>query len=267
MSDTLSALLMVALIGPILIVGYKKYGQSLSYRLINRNATNRQKIKPIIAQHFDYYRRLPDKFKAEFEKKLIGFMSMKEFIPRQMKEVTHEMKVLISAAAVQLTFGLPEIYLRHFSKILVYPGDYYSTIFKRYHRGEVNLGGGIIVLSWKGFVKGYADNTDGMNLGLHEMAHALKLENGIFNQDYNFLDEDVLQQWTLVARRTFSEIREGSETFFRTYGGASMDEFFAVVIENFFERSVEFKLAHPQLYKFTVLLLRQDPIRLLSLPR
>lgn len=223
------------------------------------------KVRPHIETHFDYYRRLPPRFKLEFENKLIGFIDMKEFIPRQMKEVNDEMKVLISAAAVQLTFGLPDIYLQNFSRILVYPDDYYSTIFRRYHKGEVNLGGGIIVLSWKSFVSGYANGTDGRNLGLHEMAHALKLENGIFNQEYNFLDEDILRQWVHVAGNTIDEIRAGTESFFRSYGGTSIDEFFAVAIENFFERPVAFKEGHPKLYKFTVLLLRQDPIRLLSL--
>ena len=157
------------------------------------------KVRPHIEKHFDYYRRLPAGFKIEFENKLIEFIDRKDFTPRQMQSVTEEMKVLISAAATQLTFGLPDIYLENFSRILVYPDDYYSTIFKRYHRGEVNLGGGIIVLSW------------------------------------------------------------------RSYGGVSIDEFFAVAIENFFERPVGFHQEHPRLYKFTVLLLRQDPIRLLSL--
>ncbi|MEQ9374543.1 MAG: zinc-dependent peptidase [Imperialibacter sp.] len=223
------------------------------------------RVRPHIEKHFDYYRRLPPVYKIEFENKLIEFIDRKDFTPRQMQSVTEEMKVLISAAATQLTFGLPDIYLENFSRILVYPDDYYSTIFKRYHRGEVNLGGGIIVLSWKGFVSGYADGTDGLNLGLHEMAHALKLENGIFNEEYNFFDEGVLQEWTTIARNTIAEIREGTETFFRSYGGVSIDEFFAVAIENFFERPIDFQLEHPRLYKFTVLLLRQDPIRLLSL--
>lgn len=267
MSDFISVVLLVFLIGPILLVGYRRYGHVFGGVMRRRPSTNINQVRPVIDRYFDYYRRLPPRFQVEFELKLVEFMEMKEFIPRQMKEVTQEMKVLISAAAVQLTFGLPDIYLRHFSRILVYPDDYYSTIFKRYHRGEVNLGGGIIVLSWKSFARGYADNSDGMNLGLHEMAHALKLENGIFNAEYNFLDEDILHEWNKVARNTFNEIRQGTETFFRAYGGASADEFFSVVVENFFERPVEFKTIHPQLYKFTVLLLRQDPLRLLSLPR
>ncbi len=231
----------------------------------SRPTTTPEKIRPHIEKHFDYYRRLSPGFKLEFENKLIEFLDRKEFIPRQMKSVTEEMKVLISAAASQLTFGLPDIYLSNFDRILVYPDDYYSTIFKRYHRGEVNLGGGVIVLSWKSFVSGYADGTDGRNLGLHEMAHALKLENGIFNDEYNFFDEDILKQWSKIASNTMQEIRSGTELFFRSYGGVSLDEFFAVAMENFFERPVDFQKEHPNLYKFTVLLLRQDPIRLLSL--
>lgn len=260
--------MITAIIFVVVIVGgisfMLRYDINPSFKF-RRNPFTPQKIRPHIEAHFDYYRRLPPRFKAEFEFKLHEFISRKEFIPRQMKEVTEEMRVLISAAAVQLTFGLPDVYLRHFTRILVYPDDYYSTIFKRYHRGEVNLGGGVIVLSWKSFVSGYADGSDGFNLGLHEMAHALKLENGIFNREYNFLDEEILAQWTIIARNTMEEIRQGTESFFRKYGGTSMDEFFAVAVENFFERPVAFKKEHPQLYKFTVLLLRQDPVRLLQL--
>ena len=143
-----------------------------------------QRFKDILLKYFPYYQRLSPENRSLFEKKLVRFLYRKRFIPRNVDEVTIEAKVLISASAVQLTFGLPDIYLRHFHTILVYPNDYYSSITKRYHKGEVNPLFGIIVLSWQSFVDGYIYPNDSFNVGLHEMAHALRLENIVRNEEY-----------------------------------------------------------------------------------
>ena len=118
-----------------------------------------------------------------------------------------------------------------------------------------------IALSWKDFVEGYL-RKDGRNLGLHEMAHALRLENRILNQEHSFLKAHDLKEWELHAQRTMKEIQEGNESFFRDYGGVNNEEFFAVAVENFFERPIEFKEKHPLTYQTLCRLLRQDPVLL-----
>ena len=87
-----------------------------------------KKYKLILRNHFPYYTNLELTKKKQFEKKVQRFIHLKEFIPRQMNRVTDEMKVLISACAVQLTFGYPNVFLSHFKRILIYPDAYYSTI-------------------------------------------------------------------------------------------------------------------------------------------
>ncbi|MEP4532261.1 MAG: zinc-dependent peptidase, partial [Cyclobacteriaceae bacterium] len=52
--------------------------------------------------------------------------------------------------------------------------------------------------------------------------------------------------------------------FFRAYGGVSQAEFFAVAVENFFERPKEFKAYHSVLYQTMCKLLKQDPIILMK---
>lgn len=188
-------------------------------------------------------------------------MTSKKFIPRNIGNVSWEMKVLISASAVQLTFGFPKVKLSHFQNILIYPDSYYSVINQTYHRGEVNPRLKAIVLSWKSFVEGYL-SPDGRNLGLHEMAHALRIENAIRNEEYQFLDPKLLADWELRATHTMEEITNGSETFFRSYGATDREEFFAVAVENFFERPVAFFEKHPLTYKTLARLLRQDPVQL-----
>lgn len=214
-------------------------------------------------KYFSYYQKLADKDKREFEQRMMHFLMSKKFIPRNFAAVTDEMKATIAATAVQLTFGLPSIYFLHFKKILIYPDDYYSNITKRYHRGEVNPAFGIIVLSWKSFVDGFITPDNAINLGLHEMAHALRLENMIRNEEFGFLDEDALDHFNQSAYELCNDPVKSFQ-FFRAYACTNEHEFFSVAVENFFERPLDFRNNLPELYQTMVTLLKQDPIKLLN---
>jgi MtfA peptidase len=218
------------------------------------------RYKEILQKYFAYYQKLSPENKGKFERKVTQFIYGKRFIPRQVDEVTIEAKVLIAASAVQLTFGLPNIYLRYFSKILVYPNDYYSSITKRYHKGEVNPRFGIIVLSWQSFIDGYIQPNDSKNLGLHEMAHALRLEVMIRSEEFPPFEEDMLAQFDDYAHRICNDPAFATQTFFRPYACTNEHEFFSVAVENFFERSAQFKTELPELYQVMVRLLGQDPL-------
>lgn len=216
--------------------------------------------KDILRKRFPFYTNLTPNRKRRFEQKVQYFIHVKEFIPRQMPAVTEEMKVLIAACAVQLTFGYPKIFLSHFKRILIYPDSYYSTINKTYHKGEVNPRMQAIVLSWRAFVEGYISDGKGRNLGLHEMAHALRLENMIMNSEFRFMDDQLLENWHNIADEEMINISNGNSKLFRDYAGTDQDEFFSVAVENFFERPEKFKSLMPRLYAILVLLLKQDPL-------
>ncbi|WP_297335720.1 zinc-dependent peptidase [Algoriphagus sp.] len=216
-----------------------------------------------------YYQVLKPEHQKEFRGKLSYILTTKKFIPRGgLTEITSEMKILIGATIVQVTFGLPRVSLSHFSKILVYPDRYISTISQAYHRGEVNPRLGIIVLSWPCFIEGFIDETDGINLGIHEVAHALKLENRIrSNDEFNFLNPQLWRSYEELAQREMNLIQTGGSDFFRKRGAENEHEFFAVALENFFERPEQFKAKKPELYSVLVNLLIQDPIFLKSARR
>lgn len=216
--------------------------------------------KDILQKYFPYYQLLSAANKERFERKVCNFLYSKRFIPRNVPEVSIEAKVLIAASACQLTFGLPNIYLRHFDKILVYPDEYYSSITTRYHKGEVNPRFGIIVLSWKSFLEGISGERS-VNLGLHEMAHALRLENIIRNEEYRFFDDQLITKFDEYARSICKDVRR-SATFFRPYACTNEHEFFSVAIENFFDRSELFREQLPELYSILTRLLGQDPLKL-----
>jgi Mlc titration factor MtfA (ptsG expression regulator) len=214
-----------------------------------------------LKEYHNFYNQLKPSDKIVFEKRVQKFINQKQFIARNMDGITDEMKALIAGSAVQLTFGHPSIYFAHFKRILVYPDSYYSEISQRYHKGEVNMGG-LIVLSWKNFVEGYIDYDDGKNLGLHEMAHALRIENAITNEEYGFLDDDTLKTWTDLCYREIHKMEVGESDFFRAYAATNSHEFFAVAVENFFEKSQEFQDWHPKMYQTLTVMLNQDPLKI-----
>jgi Mlc titration factor MtfA (ptsG expression regulator) len=223
-------------------------------------------LDPVYRYHiqtwFRFYNALDNKGKQLFERRVQRFIDMKQFIARGgTAEVTNEMKAMIAGCAVQITYGYPSVYFSHFWRILVYPGNYYSAISRRYHKGDVNPGG-IIALSWRSFMEGFEKSNDGRNLGLHEMAHALRLINIVNNDEYNFYDRETMRKFDECAEGEIEKIRNSSngETFFRDYGATNKEEFFAVAVESFFERAQEFKDYNPELYSLLCSILRIDTV-------
>jgi len=246
-----------------ILIGYEyiRY-KSGSHRSVTASFLHlAHKYRVHLQAHSFYYQMLPAKEKKKFEKRVQHFINLKQFIGRGFDQVTDDMKALIAGAAVQLTFGLPGIFLSHFRKILIYQDNYYSTINLKYHKGEVNPKHGIIVLSWHSFVEGYLDHNDSMNLGLHEMAHALRLENSIFNKEFRFLKQEALEQWTLEAEKEIVRSQNTGKSFLRKYAFTDEHEFFAVAVENFFEKPVDFSKHNEKLYQALAKLLNQDPLK------
>lgn len=249
--ESIAVLLVV--VGLILIYGYRRWGWP-SFTFIDPRP-----VRKVLSEHFTYYQQLSAEQQREFERRVIRFVRQKQFISRGGIRINSAMRVMVAAAAVQLTFGLPELVLRHFRRIIIYPDQYYSTITQRYHKGEVNPAAQAIVLSWNNFLAGYAQSDDSLNLGLHEMAHALEIENLIDNDEYDFLPPAVWQRWQQQAEAYRSGMSPMDPGFFRDYAATNDQEFFAIAVENFFERPGEFRVHAPELYDTLVKLLRQDP--------
>ena len=215
-------------------------------------------VEFILLNKFQYYQKLNELEKTRFIKRLDNFISNKEFIPSGGMELTEEMIVLISASAIQLTFGLEEYLLLNFSKIFIYPKEYYSKSDNLYHKGEANLAGAI-VFSWNNFMDGYNKPHDNYNLGLHEMAHALRFDK-FKSSDYDEFFANYFEKWNMIAKEEFIRLKNHQPSFFREYGGTNINEFFSVCVEYFFESPKEFKEIHPEIYKHMCILLNQNPL-------
>jgi hypothetical protein len=185
-----------------------------------------------------------------------------EFVPRENLKLTRAMKAIISCAAAQLLLFLPSEGLTYYNRIIVYPDYYNSRITHKRHKGEVNPGMRTIVFSWRGIAEGLKRADDGLNLLLHEFAHALWLEHKLVGHDYEVLDEKWIAQFERFAEGEMRNLLANEEHFFRRYAFQNMEEFFAVAVENFFERTIQFQQEQPELYHILVNLFKQDPLKL-----
>jgi hypothetical protein len=217
-----------------------------------------QRLRRLLLNNFIVYKLLDEKGRKKFEKRVIRFIEMKKFRSGTgMGVITDEMRVLVAASAIQITHGYPEVYFKHFKTIILYASEYYSTLTGKYHKGEVNAAGAI-VLSWNNFNSGFKDISDRRNLAMHEMAHALQLTNMLDNEEYGFIESSSMHSFEELAKLEMDEIKNSENSFFRSYGATNIQEFFSVAVECFFECPKEFQTYNPGLYVLMTRILKMD---------
>lgn len=208
--------------------------------------------KLILLHQFPFYAQLNSRHKTYFEHRVASFIVDKHFIGREGLQISEEMKVLISATAVMLTFGFRDFYIGLISKIFIYPDEFYSNTNQQYHRGEFNPKLETLVLSWKHFKLGLDNSTDNVNLGIHEFAHAIHL-NSVKERDISStIFSDSFKELTdLLAKEEDMRKSLIESRYFREYAYTNQYEFVAVIIETFIESPVEFRSQFPEIYKKT----------------
>lgn len=221
--------------------------------------------RSFLTQYSYYYTQLPAKDKQEFENRLLIFMHNKKWqTGRDMSSISENQKIAIASYAAQITFGLKINILHKFKTIVLYYDQYTSLYTGKKHKGEVNVHGAI-VLSWKYFEEGAKNHTDGQNLALHELGHAFFINNFSSKTfERNAIPRKYFDELYHMSQQVTLLIKAGKVKSIREYGATNFQEFFACVMETFFEKPFELKKELPNLYKCMCNMLRQDPTMLYS---
>lgn len=207
--------------------------------------------KAFLQNEFTFYKKLSKKEQKYFEHRVDGFINKLSFVGRDNLQVTAQMQVLISATAAMLTFGFRTYLIKTIDKILIYPGEYYSNITKQYHKGEFNPKLKMIVLSWEDFLKGYEISNDNLNLGMHEMGHAIHLNSLKQNDISAVLFKKTFLKLTDYLQKNEDVRKKVIETkYFRAYAFTNHYEFISVLIETFYETPSDFRYQFPEIYKY-----------------
>lgn len=216
---------------------------------------NQSVYSNILDRFNPYFHGLDKGLQQRFLRRTLNFMTAKRFKYVEMEGEEH-MPLLISAAAVQLTFGLDNYMLDHFHTIYIVKSDYNYGLYNVPFQGHVNKDG--IYLSWSNFLRAFETYNDGDNVGLHEMAHALSYVNFIANDGSDDGFKERFVEFSRTGRAVFREVQDGRVTLLGNYAATNYEEFWAVCVENFFERPNSFRQQLPSLYNAMCKLLNQD---------
>jgi MtfA peptidase len=222
------------------------------------------------------FRRLPPQDQAELLKHVRVFLAEKRFEGCGGLELTDEIRLTIAAQACLLLLHRETDYYPQLSTILVYPSTYLvhderhveGPIWQEgeeYRLGHTQHRLGVIVLAWDAANRGAFHPSNGRNVVLHEFAHQLDFEDYSTDGAPALATRAEYLAWARVMSREFRALRAaevaGSPTVLDKYGAANPAEFFAVATETFFERPVDLRDSHPELYAELGKFFCQDPAR------
>ena len=227
-----------------------KYHGFIQYNLI----PNDFELDELMLKNFAFYHVLSDSDRLQFRIKLNEILKSKWFKGREGLEINNEMMLLVSATMSQISLGLPAFIFPKFDRIVLFPKRFYSEIIQHDLKGLTIFKTGVVLISWPDYQQGYSEPTDKLNLGLHEMAHALFL-------DYFHCKQMriLYSNWLAVAKPVLYSMKiNGEPQFLRDYAKSNIHEFWAVCVEHFFEAPIQFRDQLPALYSAMCSILNQD---------
>lgn len=169
------------------------------------------------------------------------------------------MKVIIAAAAIQLTFGLKRYIFQFFRRIIIQPEQYRIPELNEKLLGHVDKNRKTITLSWANTEYGFLIPNDAHNVALHELAHVILFENSLRSRLNEFFARPHWEHWLEKAEPQFIHNQNRKNVLLKEYADNNLMEMFSVSVETFFEQSQRFKNTLPELYSALVQLLQQDP--------
>ena len=226
----------------------------------------------ILKKHVPIYSRLPEDLIPALHGRINIFLDEKEFYGCDDLNITDEIRITIAGSACLLLLKRDKRCFPDFTTILVYPDTFVSQQVA--YDGEIKINHesarageswrrGPIVLSWRDVLRGSDKENDGFNVVLHEFAHKLDEENEIMDGLPILRQKEHYAQWADVFSKEFESFQErvkkGKNTVIDEYGSVSPAEFFAVVTESFFEKSVKMEKKLPELYKQLKIFYGLDP--------
>ncbi|MCC3160052.1 zinc-dependent peptidase [Hymenobacter sp. 15J16-1T3B] len=225
--------------------------------------------RQLLTERVAFYSALTDTEKLRFEKQVQLFLAQTRItgIKTSIDDAT---RLLVACSAVIPIFGFRGGWeYDNLGEVLVFPDAWQlpRDEFQEVAPLEGTLLGSVqnfqtdhyMRLSKAALEQGFRDAKDKQNVGIHEFAHLLDEADGqIDGVPLLMLPRELVPEWRRVMHEEIEQIRAGKSTI-GDYGGTSTAEFFAVVLEYFFEKPEQLEQHHPALYELLTRTFRQDP--------
>lgn len=158
---------------------YKKNPPTLDFPVIR-----------LLDQYFPFYQRLSQKAKTRFRNRVSLYMLANEFTGKGFEAVPEDVKAIIAANAVTMSFGKENYLMDKFERIFVYPHPFPSPQHPRHlHSSEIFEEDGAILFSAEHLMAGTISAEKYLNVGLYEYAKVFRICFPAY--DYPVFDEYV----------------------------------------------------------------------------
>ena len=196
--------------------------------------------KLILEQKVLFYHNLVPDNKKRFEHDISRFWKNVK-ITGVNTDIDITDKLLVASSAVIPVFGFPDWDYTFLDEVLLYPGsfdrDYTINSREETITGMVGSGGvmeGKMILSKPSLHRGFENESDKQNVGIHEFIHLLDKEDGsIDGIPATLADKQFSIPWLKLIREKTEAICKGEKDI-NPYGATHETEFFAVIGEYFF---------------------------------
>ena len=213
----------------------------------------------ILEEQCDFYKKIKER--ERFLNHLKIFLKTKEFIGCKGQVIDDEVRVVIAASAARMARNLPYDVYERLSEIVVYPSTFYnpSDEEQSMRLGEAHSWG-VVVLSWDAVKKGIKVANDGHDTAIHEFAHSLDFEDGVFDGTPLLEKGADYHAWVAAFSESYERLRSKKrQSVMREYGLTNEVEFFAVATEVFFEKPRKLRRKEPKLYERLAKFYALDP--------
>ena len=130
-------------------------------------------LRKILGARSEFYRRLSEDDKQEFERRTMLFIMAKQFTPKVHDEVPEDMKAIIAASAVQLTFRQKTDWLfDEYETFIIYPHPFPTPQHEAWHVAETYAEDGVMLFSAEHLLHGFFEPLKYYQIALHEFAGA-----------------------------------------------------------------------------------------------
>lgn len=197
--------------------------------------------------------------RARLRQLALEFLKRKTFHGAHGFKIDNAMRMSVALQASLLVLNLGLEHFDRFAGIILYPGEFLAPRVLIDEAGLVSeftdtlagqaMDGGPVILSW-------GVSEPGMNVILHEFAHALDLDGAM----PAFLASEWAREFPRAYEDFLARLERGEDTALDDYAAESPAEFFAVMTEAFFETPADLNDEYPAIFSLLKRFYRQDTL-------
>lgn len=207
-------------------------------------------VETLLNRYDPFFKSLLPKEKQRFKDRVSLFIIAHDFRPQAMESVPTDVKGLIAASAVRMTFGLEDYLLTKFEQIIVYAHPFPSPLYPdKVHASEIYEEDGVIIFSIEQFMLGFIQTRQFYHLGIHEFFNVFKASYP--DKAYPSFTKDFWKKLPAVSGLK----REAIERFV----GLPQEDVLPVAAVHFFTHGKRFKAVFPKQYEDFKAIFKQDP--------